>query len=50
MYKKSSQKFGCKVNNSPGGLPGDEGDIRKDDLLHKIVRTDVKHVDGSFGM
>lgn len=50
MYKKCSEYFRSNVDEAPGGLSRDERNISKDNLLHKIIRAYIKHVDETICM
>lgn len=50
MDEKGSQQFASQINQAPCHLPGEAGNCPKDNLFHRIVRTDIEHIDEAFRM
>ena len=47
--KGAEYRGGC-VDEYGGKIAGTGGNIPEDDLLHGIVRIDIKHIDGAIGI
>ena len=44
VYKKGSAQFRPQIDEPSRGLPGNAGNIPKDNLPHWIIGTDIKHI------
>lgn len=50
MYQTGSKYFCSDIDEMSCRLSGEAGDITKNNLSHRKIWTDIKHVDESPGM